>query len=43
MQDCKIAPAVITFNIYMLQAQKTVVITLLTKLSMILFQKEVYC
>ena len=43
MQNYKIAPPVITFNIDMLQAQKTVLITLLTKVSMILFPVEVYC
>ena len=33
MWKCKIAPPVITFNIDMIQAQKTVFITLLTKTS----------
>ena len=43
MWECKIAPPVITFNIDMLQAQKTVFITLLTKISMILLSMEVNC
>ena len=34
MWECRIAPAVITFNLDMLQEQKTVFITLLTKISM---------
>ena len=43
MWECKIAPPVIIFNIEMLQAQKTVFITLLKKISMILLPMEVYC
>ena len=40
MWECKIEPPVITFNIDMLQAQKTVFIRLLTKISMILLPKR---
>ena len=43
MWECKIASPVITFNIDMIQAQKTVFITLLTKISMVSLPMEVYC
>ena len=42
MWECKVAPSVITFNIDMLQTQKTVFITLLTEISMILLPMKVF-